>query len=197
MQKQRFDPTEGTVQEFIEFIEECCEPFDTKKKEIVSKATSTSGKKKRERKTKEPSRSNKSQKTGKKYCMMHGQCNHTTAQCKILQKLVDDNKPKDGGYKHPSRNGKDGKNRHQNVFVIDGEEDEAFLNRMKDDMKTSVTNHCNKLFKAFKRKLEEDNYMTIESGPKKVSRDENAAYNKLIKLNTDTLEDDSSGEDTA
>jgi hypothetical protein len=79
MNKQNFDPFEGTVQELIEFAErmETAEALDGKK---PSNHVSNKGNDK-----KRSSSSNYKDKSGQLYCLLHGKGNHGTDECNAMK----------------------------------------------------------------------------------------------------------------
>ena len=76
MDRQGFDPMENTPGELVTFLEqiESSEDFDGDKVASKKKEGKSSSKKK-----------DTSKSGGSKYCKVHGQCNHTTEECRSLK----------------------------------------------------------------------------------------------------------------
>ena len=75
---QGFDPMQKTLSEVIDFMEqlEASEDFDPNAIKVPKKSD------------KEKSSSNKSNKTGTKFCLHHGNGNHTSDECEYLKRLA-------------------------------------------------------------------------------------------------------------
>lgn len=188
MQQHDYDPTTAKdLQEFIEWIERRCEPFD--KKEPRNIMDQKIPKKKRGRNQKDDNDSqqptSKNQKTGK-FCMIHGHCSHTSEQCDKLKELAKAEKAeraaKQERYKAKTKDGKynSNNNKTKDFHLGDFGFDEFKLNKL-------VAKTCNQLFKGFKRELEERDSHKIED-----MGDENEAY--MRKLNRDDSDSSSDEE---
>ena len=183
MQQHDYDPTTAKdLQEFIEWIERRCEPFD--KKEPRNVMDQKIPKKKRGRKSDNEQQQPTSKKQrNEKFCLIHGHCSHTSEQCDRLKELAKAEKVERAAKqeRYKSKNKDDKRNNKPKDFHL-GERgfDESELTRV-------VAKTCTKLFKEFKRGFEESKAPMVDD----MGDDENQAY--MRKLNRD--ESDSSSDE--
>ena len=80
MDRQGFDPMDDTLNAVVDFMEriEATDDFDINSEEVKS---SKKNSKKKERSTEKKTPAN-----GKKFCLLHGEGNHSTDECHALQK---------------------------------------------------------------------------------------------------------------
>ena len=103
MDRQGFDPWTHTPQEVVTFLEqiETAEDFEGKQfdsKEKTAKKTAKNGNKKAK---------GSKESSGQKYCKVHGQCNHTTEDCRSLKNGDGKTTPKKFGNKTWSKKAND------------------------------------------------------------------------------------------
>ena len=185
MQKHDFDPTNGDLQAFIEWIEKRCEPFD--KKEPRNPVDQKIPKKKRGRDNKSHGQqpSSKHQKTDK-YCMLHGHGNHSTEQCEKLKEIANKEKAERAARNERFKSkSKDFTKNTKDMHLGELEDSESQLSRM---IANTVTKTCNQLFKGFKRELEgstHESHMLEDMSPD----NENDAYTNRLNRSTSSDEE--------
>ena len=114
--------------------------------------------------------------------MLHGHAGHTSDQCKVLKAAAADLKekhPRANQPKYPFKGKKDFKKQNESHQVEATHEFfKSFLTSeaYKQSMTKTVTGICNKLFKGYKRSLEDADHHLMET-------DENDAYDALMQLN--------------
>ena len=100
MQQHDYDPTQDTFHNFVQWIERRCEPFDdreprNKKDGPMDKPIP---KKKQASKRKHdgnntPGNGESAAKKGRKYCIHHKWCDHTTDECKVIKAMYQEHAP--------------------------------------------------------------------------------------------------------
>ena len=181
MQRFDFDPTTVTLQEFIDWVTRRCKPFDDKGAS-QSKLEKTIPKKKRQQSTSDKKDGEPPSKKQKLFCLLHGHGAHTTDQCQVMKaraaELQKEREKKKFPFKKDSKSTNDAHSLEQAKEIF-----ESFLvsEAYSQALTKQVGGICNKLFKGFKRSLEdagfEQHAMEAEN--------ENDAYEALLKLNVD------------
>ena len=184
MQRFDFDPTDVTLPEFIDWVTKRCEPFDDKAASS-SKMDQPIPKKKRQQSTNSKKEGEPPAKRGR-YCLLHGHQGHTTDQCKVMKAMAEEKQKEKSKFPYKSKKDfKSGNDAH--AMEQTKEYFESFLvsEAYTTALAEQVGGICNKLFKGFKRSLEEDmdlHAMEITK-TKDNDDDENEAYDAMLKLN--------------
>lgn len=192
MRKLGFDPADHSLQEFINWVEERCEPFDTKEtpsesKMDIDKPIPRKNKGKKNKRKAQDHDNEPPTKQVAKRCSLHGPGRHTTDQCKVLKEYIKKlqeeraNKPP-----YKSRNERKKEDFHYLEGLFKSEDFHSMLCK-------EVGTVCNKFFRGFKRDLEqandEDHHMVDDMAP-----DEHKAYTALLSLNKSTSDSSDEGE---
>ena len=154
MQVHDYDPTNDTLQKFIEWVERRCEPFDTPAARSDNPPSTKVPRKKRSAEEsgsyiKDSDRPTKK----KKWCLLHKHCDHTTDQCKVMKAKAKeqacDNKP----WKRSGNDYKKSKDAH--YFDDSGVDGLLGHTTFRNALTKEIATVCTKVFKAYKRKYDD------------------------------------------
>ena len=172
MQQHDYDPTTAAnLQEFIDWVEKRCEPFDTREPRNVMDQKIP--KKKRGRKDEPEQQPTSKKQRHDKFCLVHGHCSHTSDQCEKLKEMAKGAKAeraaKQERYQAKNRDAKRNNQPTKDFHMGEPSFDEAKLAAL-------ITKTCNKLFKGFKRDLaDNDGNLVDDMGMKKLHLDDDSS----------------------
>ena len=179
MQEHQYDPTEDSFHNFIDWVERTCEPFVPAQKD-KDESTKANSKRKRNNNNDNQSNGNKStdgskpNKKQRKFCMVHKYCDHTTEECKVVKASL----AKTNAYN------KSDKSKDFHAMMAQDEVHASIQRKATEASIKACTEACNKLFKAFKRQMEEDFHLIEKRPANDISDDnENQAYLDALQLN--------------
>lgn len=167
IQAQGYDPTTDTFHNFIQWVEERCEPFmRPPKNRSTGDVPIPKKKRKPDNQSGGKTHHDSSNKKQRKFCLYHKYCDHTTDECKVVKSSLS----KVAQYNKSDKS----KDFHAMLTSQD-------FQLMQDKRTASI---CSKLFKAFKNDIKEEFHL-MERSPVKdnVNENENDAYINALKLN--------------
>ena len=190
MQQHDYDPTLDTFHNFVQWVERRCEPFDDreprnkkdgpmnqpipKKKPTKRKHDGNDGN--------NPPNGERAAKKGRKYCMHHKWCDHTTDECKVLKAMYE---------KHaPTKNFQHQKKAHD-MHMIDQASQKYSKTFLESEecfaiLKQQIEKINNPLFKAMKSEIRDELFMINEDDERKLTNKELKEMQTGLKLNKDT-----------
>ena len=166
MQQHDYDPTQDTFHNFVQWIERRCEPFDNREPRNGKEGPMDKPipKKKQASKRKHdgnntPGNGESAANKGRKYCIHHKWCDHTTDKCKVIKAMYQEHAPpkkyvqqKKANDLHMIQQASKGITKD----FLDSEECFAIL-------KKHITKISNPLFKAMKNEMREEFFMINEN----------------------------------
>ena len=192
MQQHDYNPTQDTFHNFVQWIERRCEPFDNREprngkdspmdKPIPKKKAN----KRKHDGNNPPGNGESAAKKGRKFCIHHKWCDHTTDECKVIKAIYHEHAPpkkyaqqKKANDLHMIQRTSEGITKE----FLDSEECFAIL-------KKHITKVSNPLFKAMKNEMREEFFMINEDDNRKLTTNELKEMQTGLTLNKDTSDDD-------
>ena len=180
MQVHDYDPSEDTLQGFIEWVERRCEPFDAKKDNPPTKEKVIPKKKRKADDGSSHIREGDHPAKRRKWCIVHKYCDHVTDECKVVKSKFGGTKPRDNP---PWKKPKPAEDSHLiDEPMTEAKDQVKDLDGLREALQRDMVKTCSRMFKALQRSKQQELF--------NVEKDETEHYEELLNLNK-APEDDS------